>query len=140
MKGKILKIRMGHEANCSSAMFLVLMLYAGAATYLPTGMITAGLQAHQARSDGEVNKNTNRSAQIIGLIITCGLFIFGVTIGNGGFSLGLSAVVFGAGYALAVYLGSKLASKISYLNILAVPIIQIALIFVGCWLVLFFLY
>lgn len=44
-QGKILKIRMGHEANCSSGMFFALILMAGGATLVPASIITGGIHA-----------------------------------------------------------------------------------------------
>lgn len=139
-KGKILKVRLGHEANCSSGMFLLMMLYLSAFTHLPTSLIASGIQAHQARSRGEISKKTKWIPQVIGLVFTIGLFLIGIDSGYDGVYLGMMAVVLGAAFAIAVYAGSKLAPKIGYWNILAVPLIQVALVYVLFWVVMFFPY
>lgn len=133
--GKILKIRIGHEANCSSGMILLVMLYGSAITYLPTGAITGGLQADQARRAGVVSNRINRNSQIAGLIFTIGLFILGVTSGYSVSFLGMAALVLGGAYAVAVYAGGNLAPKIGYWNILLVPLIQ-ALLVIGVYMLL----
>jgi hypothetical protein len=132
-KGKILKVRLGHEANCSSGMFLLMMLYLSAYTYLPTSLITSGIQAHQARRHGEINKKTIWIPQVIGLVFSIALFLIGITSGYDEVYLGMMAVGIGAAFAIAVYAGSKLAPQIGYWNILAVPLIQVALVFVLFW-------
>lgn len=50
-KGKILKIRVGHEANCSSEMVVMYMLALGGVTYLPMSLITTAVQAAKLRTD-----------------------------------------------------------------------------------------
>lgn len=138
IKGKILKVRLGHEANCSSGMFLLVMLYLSAFTYLPAAVITSAIHAKQARRDGEIGQWAKRIPQIIGLVFTVGLFIFAVTSGYNAASLGMAAVALGAGFAIAVHFGSRLASKIGYWNILAVPLIQVALVFILFWFLGYF--
>jgi hypothetical protein len=133
--GKILKVRYGHEANCSSGMFLLVMLFAGAVTYLPAAVITSAVQAHQARRLGEISQRAKWIPQVIGLVITVGLFIWVNPSGYNATSLGILAVVLGVGFAIAVYLGSKLAPKIGYFNILAVPLIQVGLVYILMWVV-----
>lgn len=125
-KGKILKIRFGHEANCSSGMIMIIMLYVSAFTHLPTAIISSAIQAQQARNLGEISKATKWTPQVFGLIITFGLFFFGANSGYDGLSLGLMAFIFGGGFAVAVYIGSLLAPKIGYWNILVIPLIQVS--------------
>jgi len=128
-KGKILKIRLGHEANCSSGMFLLVMLYLSAFTHLPTAFITSGIQADQAKKHGEISRKTKWIPQVIGLIFTAVLFYFGWTSGYSDVYLGMMGLVLGGAFAIAVFAGSKLASKIGYWNMLVVPIIQVAIFF-----------
>jgi hypothetical protein len=44
-KGRILKVRPGHEANCSSGMIALIVLMGSAVTLLPASLIVAGIQA-----------------------------------------------------------------------------------------------
>jgi hypothetical protein len=44
-KGRILKVRSGHEANCSSGMVALTILMGAAVTLLPSSLIVAGIQA-----------------------------------------------------------------------------------------------
>lgn len=127
-KGKILKVRMGHEANCSSGMILLVMLFGSAITYLPAAAITGGVQVKETERDGYVSEKTQRGSQIGGLIITIGMFLLGVTSGYSASFLGMAALILGAGYAIAVHTGKNLAPKIGNWNILVVPIIQILLV------------
>ena len=133
-QGKILKIRLGHEANCSSGMILIAMFFASAVTHLPTAAITSGIQARQAKRNGEISKMVQVISQIIGLVFTVLLFFYGVLSGYSGAFLGLMALMLGAGFAIAVFIGGRLAPKIGYWNILAVPLIQVGLIFVLFWI------
>jgi len=76
--------------------------------------------------------------QFIGLVFTLGLFLLGVTSGYNEGLQGMIAMVLGGAYTLAVHFVSKLAHKIGYWNILVVPFIQLALVFVFLffWLVM----
>lgn len=139
-KGKILKVRLGHEANCSSGMFLLAMFYYSALTHLLTAVTTAFIQSHQVRYHSEISKKTKWIPQVIGLVFTVGLFLLGIDSGYDAAYLGMMAVVLGAGFAIAVYIGSRLAPKIGYWNILAVPLIQVALVFVLFWVAMYFPY
>lgn len=128
--GKILKVRLGHEANCSSGMIFVAMLFLSVITYLPAAVITSAIHANQAKKSGGINQKAKSIPQIIGLVITIGMFIFGVTSGYNAGSLGMIAVVLGAGFAITAYISSRLAPKIGYWNILAVPVILVALVYI----------
>jgi hypothetical protein len=121
-------------------MFLLVMLYLSALTHLSTAVITSAIQAHQARRLGELNKKTKWIPQVIGLVFTVGLFYFGIDSGYNATYLGMMAVVLGAGFAIAVYIGNRLAPKIGYWNILAVPLIQVALVFILFWFAMYFPY
>jgi hypothetical protein len=44
-KGKILKVRLGHEANCSSGMVAIILWGLGTATYLLLAIVAAIVQA-----------------------------------------------------------------------------------------------
>jgi hypothetical protein len=121
-------------------MFLLVMLYLSALTHLSTAVITSAIQAHQARRRGELNKKTKWIPQVIGLVFTVGLFLLGIDSGYDAQFLGIMAVVLGAGFAIAVHVGSKLAPKIGYWNILAVPLIQVALVYVLFWVAMYFPY
>jgi hypothetical protein len=50
-KGKVLKIRMGHEANCSSGMVLVMILMGGGVTLLPASVIIGAIHAAMLGGD-----------------------------------------------------------------------------------------
>ena len=128
--GKILKVRLGHEANCSSGMIFVAMLFLSVITYLPTAVITATIHANQAKKSGSISQKARSIPQIIGLVITIGMLIFGVTSGYNAESLGIIAIVLGAGFAITVYISNKVAPKIGYWNILAVPLILVVLVFI----------
>ena len=64
------------------------------------------------------------------LIFTVLMFLWAITSGYDSESLGLIAIVFGAAYAIAVDIGSRMAPKIGYWNVLAVPLIQVTLVFI----------
>lgn len=134
-KGRILKVRLGHEANCSSGMILLIMLFGSAITYLPAAAITGGVQVSETKRDGNVSDKTKRGSQIAGLIFTIGLFLLGVTSGYSGTFLGGAALVLVGGYAIAVKAGNNLAPKIGYWNIIVVPLIQVGLV-IGVYLLL----
>jgi len=127
--GKILKIRLGHEANCSSGMVLIAMLFVSGVTHLPTAVIASAVQGYQARRKGEVSQKAMWIPQVIGLVFTAAMFIYGVVSGYSATYLGIMVLVLGAVFALAVYIGSRLAPKIGYWNILAVPLIQVGLVY-----------
>jgi hypothetical protein len=131
-KGKILKIRMGHEANCSSGMVFLGMLFYSAVLHLPTGLITAGLQAGDVKKRGEIRKGIQLVPQIVGLLITAFLFYIGYDWGE--FSYGVLGLFIGAAFAISVFAGNKLAHKIGYWNLLVVPLINIASAYVLFWL------
>ena len=52
-KGKILKIRLGHEANCSSGMIAMFILMAAAVTHLPLAIVTAIIHVTRLKKDAE---------------------------------------------------------------------------------------
>jgi hypothetical protein len=116
-------------------MFLMAMLYLSALTHLSTAVITSAIQAHQARRYGEISRKVKVTSQVIGLVFTAGLFFWAISSGYAASTLGLMAIVLGAGFAIAVYIGSRLAPKIGYWNILAVPLMQVALVFMLFWVV-----
>ena len=121
-------------------MFLLVMLFASAVTYLPAAVITSAIQGHQGRRLGEVSQKAKWIPQAIGLVITAGLFLWAISSGYDATSLGIFAVILGAGFAIAVYIGSKLAPKIGYWNILAVPIILVILVYILLWVVMYIPY
>lgn len=132
-KGKILKIRMGHEANCSSGMVTLFLLMIGAATYVPLSLITAVVQAK--KMPGEAPQGKKRLIyliipQVLGLAITAFLAYEAFTMGynpKGPFAV---VLIMGIAFALSIAVGYKLASRISYLNCLVVPSVLVAGFFV----------
>ena len=44
-RGRILKVRSGHEANCSSGMVALVVLVSAAVTLLPASLVVTGIQA-----------------------------------------------------------------------------------------------
>ena len=139
-KGKILKVRFGHEANCSAGAFLTMILYVSAATYLPMTLIVSGIQAHQVRKRGEISKNLKWVPHIVGILITLGLLIIAFSSSFGRVFLGLVAVVLGGVFSIAVFIGAKLAPKIGYWNMLVVPGIHVALGYALFWALMYLLF
>lgn len=140
-RGKIIKIRIGHEANCSSGMVALGMLMLGAITYLPLSLIAAVLQTATMP-----RVKSQRQKWIIyliiplalGLIITALLAYWASTRGYAREDLLGLALIMGLSFAVSVTGGYKLAPKIRYWNCLAVPIILlvvfVAFCLIGSWI------
>ena len=135
--GKILKVRFGHEANCSSGAFLALILFVSAATHLPMSLIVSGIQAHQVKKQKEISKKLKWVPHIVGIVITLGLLVIAISSGFDREFLGLVAVVIGGVFSLAVFIGTKLAPKIGYWNLLVVPCIHVILGYALFWALMY---
>lgn len=128
-RGKILKIRMGHEANCSSGMVVLFLLMIGAVTYFPLSVITAAVQAKMMPKEAPQGRKRLIYLiipQLLGLAITAFLAYEAYTAGYNPESPLVLAVVMGCSFALSIAVGYKLASRIRYLNCLVVPSILVA--------------
>jgi ABC-type transport system involved in cytochrome c biogenesis permease subunit len=132
-KGKILKIRMGHEANCSSGMVSLLLLMIGTVTYVPLSVITAAVQAKKMPEDAPKGRKLLIYLiipQVLGLAITAYLVYQAYTAGYNPQSPLVLALVMGCSFALSVAIGYTLASRMRYLNCLVVPSVLVAGFFV----------
>jgi len=132
-RGKILKIRMGHEANCSSGMVTLFLMMLGTVTYIPLSVITAAVQAKKMPEDAPQGKKRLIYLiipQVLGLAITAFLVYQAYTAGYNPQSPLVLALVMGSSFALSIAVGYKLASRISYLNCLVVPSVLVAGFFV----------
>jgi hypothetical protein len=127
-KGKILKIRMGHEANCSSGMVAMFMLMVGGVTYLPLSPITAVVQAASLPADAPQTRSRAKYwviPQVLGVGITAFL-VYGAL--NSGYAVSgplLTALAMGLSFALSVIVGYKLASRIGYWVCLVNPLVLV---------------
>ena len=128
-KGKILKIRIGHEANCSSGMVAMFMLMVGGVTYLPLSVTTAAVQASKL-STGALRGGKGTSCwiipQVLGLVVTAFLVYGSFTSGYGVSGPLSAALAMGVSFALAVTVGYVLASRIKYWVCLVSPLILTA--------------
>jgi hypothetical protein len=145
-KGKILKIRMGHEANCSSGMVSLLLLMIGTVTYVPLSVIAAAVQAKKMPEDAPQGRKRLIYLivpQVLGLAITAYLVYQAYTAGYNPESPLVLSLVMGCSFALSIAVGYKLASRIRYLNCLVVPAVLVAGFFVfniiAVWILQLFL-
>jgi predicted lysophospholipase L1 biosynthesis ABC-type transport system permease subunit len=128
--GKILKVRLGHEANCSSGMVGLVMLMLGAVTYLPLSLITATVQAAKLKRDNPKSK-WQILYWVIPQVLGLGLFALQLWIANDGYGLAgwllELAIAFELCFALAVTAGYIIVRRLRYpfLLCLLVPLILI---------------
>jgi hypothetical protein len=128
-KGKIVKVRVGHEANCSSGMIAMFLLMGGAATYLPLALISAVVQASRLSEKGRENSAKLMYwlvPQLLGLGLTAFGVYFALTSGYGVSGPLLIALIMGVSFAIAVSVGYKLAPRIRYWVCLVVPLITMS--------------
>jgi len=117
-KGTILKIRLGHEANCSSGMVAMAILMVAAYTHFPLTVITGIVQAvalERGRPRSQWHVMYWIVPQMIGLCCTAILVWLSVDhiYGNPGW-LTVMALVIGGSYAAAVTIGYFWASRTRY--------------------------
>lgn len=114
-KGKVLKIRVGHEANCSSGMVVVYILMVAAVTHLPLSLIAASAQAAKLNKDAPRKERRLRYwliPQILGLV--CTAFMVWLSFDSFyGYSsdLAMLALAIGGSFALAITIGYFLAAR-----------------------------
>lgn len=131
-EGKILKIRVGHEANCSSGMVPLIMLMFGGPTFLLLTIVASIVQAAKLKDDALTSERRKRYLTVplvIGLIVAAGLTIFFLVASYGASDqaacliLGLSSIV---SCSLAIAAGYKLVPRIRGFVCLVAPLIFVA--------------
>lgn len=129
-KGRILKVRPGHEANCSSGMVALVMLVGAAVTLLPASLIVAGVQAANL---GKGKSPSRRGLYwIVPLVVGVLATVLGcMFVGTSGFdSAALVAIVLGIGgsFILACLTGYVMAPRMGhpYWLLLLAPVILVA--------------
>lgn len=127
-KGKILKVRMGHEANCSSGMVVVFLLMIGGVAYLPLSLITAAVQAAKLRGDAS---HTRKRVlywvipQLLGLGVVVAMLYVTFT-GNYGTTVPLIvALALAISFAMSVTAGYWFAPELGYLVLIVCPLVFI---------------
>jgi hypothetical protein len=128
-KGKILKARLGREANCSSGMvpMFMLILGGGGSLLLVLGAsIAQAIGHHKSASTGKLSKRYLLIPLVFGLVIVTGLGLWFYPMS---YSRADEAtiIVLGLGlatwYSLAVVAGYRLASRVRYWICLLVPLL-----------------
>jgi hypothetical protein len=129
-RGRILKVKEGHEANCSSGMIALMILIGAGVTLLPASLITAGLQATRLRRGESPLKQTQYWAIPVGFgIIATLVGIWFVSSSGYSDSYLLPLVLsLGGSYILAVMTGYALAPRLKRTGwlFLLVPLILVA--------------
>jgi len=141
-KGKILKIRIGHEANCSSGMVAMFMLMVGGVTYLPLSLITAAIQASKLRAD--VARTGKRIGywvvpQVLGLGVAAFLVYWAFTSNYAVTGPLITALAMGLSFALSVTAGYRLAPRIGYWICVVAPLVLVlaswgSIFIIGAWI------
>jgi hypothetical protein len=127
-KGKILKVRLGHEANCSSGMNALPLIFAAAVIHLPLTLIAAVLQARSPHKP-----ITERLPWQLILPQILGLAgIVWITVGDVEDMI-ISGVIFGLAYLGTITIGFVRAPKMKYpwLLLLMLPLMLIVGLFVS---------
>lgn len=133
-KGKILKVRPGHEANCSSGMIAMFVLMAGGTLYLPLAMITAIVQAtgsSKAQTTGDRKWRYWIVPQILGLVPLAHLVHTTYSSGYGVTLPLLISLAMGLAFALTTAAGYILAPRIRYWLCLLVPVLLVLFFVIG---------
>jgi len=131
-EGKILKIRLGHEANCSSGMVAMFILFLGAVTHFPLSIITSAIQAKKMPVNAQRNRRDFRYwliPQLLGLVITAIMISIAVTSGYGILGPLMTALIVGISFAISITAGYILVPRIRYLTCFIVPLIFVGLFF-----------
>lgn len=131
-EGKILKIRVGHEANCSSGMVPLIMLMFGGPTFLLLTIVASIVQAVKLKDDAVTSERRKRYLTVplvIGLTVAAGLTLFFLPASYGASDqaacllLGIGSAV---SWSLAIAAGYRLAPRIRGFVCLVVPLILVA--------------
>jgi hypothetical protein len=118
-KGKILRVRMGHEANCSSGMYAAyFILIVGRAAFLLVALLSLVVQAANLRNPALDDRRRFRywaTPQVIGLILSAILILFVFFVDSIGlWSLWMVLLVLSIPFALSITVGYVLLPRIKY--------------------------
>jgi hypothetical protein len=129
-RGQVIKVKSGHEANCSSGMIALTVLMGAAVTLLPASLIVAGLQAAGLGQGKSPRRRALYWVIPVGLGLVATLVTAGwvTTLGYNDSYLVLVVLVIGGSFVLASLTGYVLAPRMNrpaWLFLLA-PLILVA--------------
>ena len=129
-RGQVIKVKSGHEANCSSGMIALTILMGAAVTLLPATLIVAGLQAaHLGQGKSPRRRALYWTVPVaLGLVATLLTAGWVTTLGYNDSYLVRMVLAVGGSFILACLTGYVLAPRMNHPAwlVLLVPLILVA--------------